>query len=127
MTIMGRYLSGCWEAALPWHDALSTPQPRGQTKIAIGAIDKRGQNYLVPALHPPPQHSKKTTGKVASIPFRFKAGGSSNMAPVVADSHHHRSTTKRDKKGFKARHASKGSLKELSKGMCTAHSDERGG
>lgn len=39
------------------------------------------------------------------------------MAPVVAQSHHHRSTTKKDKKGFKARHATKGALKELNKGM----------
>jgi hypothetical protein len=39
------------------------PQPRGQTKIPIGAIDKRGQNYLVPALHPPPQHLKKPQAK----------------------------------------------------------------
>jgi pre-rRNA-processing protein TSR1 len=53
---------------------------------------------------------------VASIPFRFKAGGSGSMAPVVAQSHHHRSTTKQSKKGFKARHATKGALKELSKG-----------
>ncbi|KAI8934487.1 hypothetical protein NX059_008189 [Plenodomus lindquistii] len=38
------------------------------------------------------------------------------MAPVVAQSHHHRSTTKQNKKNFKSRHASKGALKELSKG-----------
>ncbi|KAH7090179.1 hypothetical protein FB567DRAFT_438134, partial [Paraphoma chrysanthemicola] len=54
--------------------------------------------------------------KVASIPFRFKAGGSGNMAPIAVQSHHHRSTTKQNKKGFKARHATKGALKELSKG-----------
>jgi hypothetical protein len=71
-----------------------------------------------------PQQFEVIAGKVASIPFRFKAGGSSNMAPVVADSHHHRSTTKRDKKGFKARHATKGSLKELSKGTFTANAKE---
>jgi len=38
------------------------------------------------------------------------------MAPVVSQSHHHRSTTKQSKKNFKSRHASKGALKELSKG-----------
>jgi pre-rRNA-processing protein TSR1 len=38
------------------------------------------------------------------------------MAPIVAQSHHHRSTTKQNKKGFKSRHATKGSLKEQSKG-----------
>lgn len=59
---------------------------------------------------------------MASIPFRFKAGGTGtgtgtgNMAPVVSHSHHHRSTTKQSKKNFKSRHASKGALKELSKG-----------
>jgi hypothetical protein len=52
----------------------------------------------------------------SSIPFRFKAGGSSNMAPSVADNHHHRSTTKQHKKGFKSRHATKSALKEISKG-----------
>jgi pre-rRNA-processing protein TSR1 len=38
------------------------------------------------------------------------------MAPIVAQSHHHRSTTKQSKKGFKSRHATKSSLKEQSKG-----------
>jgi len=38
------------------------------------------------------------------------------MAPMAASSHHHRSTTKKDKKGFKSRHATKGALKEQSKG-----------
>jgi pre-rRNA-processing protein TSR1 len=52
----------------------------------------------------------------SSIPFRFKAGGSGNgnMAP---ENHHHRSTTKQSKKGFKSRHATKSALKEVSKGM----------
>lgn len=36
------------------------------------------------------------------------------MAPM--ESHHHRSTTKKEKKGFKSRHATKGALKEQSKG-----------
>jgi hypothetical protein len=39
------------------------------------------------------------------------------MAPMAAQSHHHRSTTKKDKKGFKSRHATKGALKEQSKGQ----------
>jgi hypothetical protein len=39
------------------------------------------------------------------------------MAPIAVQSHHHRSTTKQNKKGFKARHATKGALKELSKGI----------
>lgn len=51
---------------------------------------------------------------MASIPFRFKAGATANMAPM--ESHHHRSTTKKEKKGFKSRHATKGALKEQSKG-----------
>jgi pre-rRNA-processing protein TSR1 len=46
------------------------------------------------------------------------------MAPVVAQSHHHRSTTKQSKKGFKARHATKGSLKELSKGIFSLFRDK---
>lgn len=50
-----------------------------------------------------------------ALPYRFKAGGSGNMAPV-AGQHHHRSTTKHAQKPFKSKHASKGALKELSKG-----------
>ncbi|KAF2634990.1 DUF663-domain-containing protein [Massarina eburnea CBS 473.64] len=46
------------------------------------------------------------------------------MAPVVAQQHHHRSTTKQSQKSFKSRHATKGSLKELSKGK--VESLERG-
>jgi pre-rRNA-processing protein TSR1 len=53
---------------------------------------------------------------LASIPFRFKAGSGGNMAPMAPQQHHHRSTTKQSQKGFKTRHASKGALKELSKG-----------
>ncbi|KAH7359947.1 hypothetical protein BKA66DRAFT_426479 [Pyrenochaeta sp. MPI-SDFR-AT-0127] len=48
------------------------------------------------------------------------------MAPVVAQSHHHRSTTKLNKKSFKARHATKGALKEQNKGICKTASFERG-
>jgi pre-rRNA-processing protein TSR1 len=64
----------------------------------------------------------------SSIPFRFKAGGSGNgnMAPSVAQDHHHRSTTKQNKKGFKSRHATKSSLKEQSKGKVEAVGFERG-
>jgi pre-rRNA-processing protein TSR1 len=36
---------------------------------------------------------------------------------MSAPGHHHRSTTKQSKKGFKSRHATKSSLKEQSKGM----------
>lgn len=57
----------------------------------------------------------RITSKVA-LPYRFKAGGSGNMAPITTQ-HHHRSTTKQPQKAFKSRHASKGALKELSKGM----------
>lgn len=56
--------------------------------------------------------------KVASIPFRFKSGG--NMAPITG-SHHHRSTTKQSQKSFKSRHATKGALKEQSKGKIHVH------
>lgn len=38
------------------------------------------------------------------------------MAPMV-EAHHHRSTTKASHKPFKSRHATKGLLKDLSKGM----------
>ena len=44
------------------------------------------------------------------------------MAPAM-ESHHHRSITKSSHKPFKSRHATKGLLKDLSKGMycCLAH------
>ncbi|KAH6618576.1 hypothetical protein C7974DRAFT_341325 [Boeremia exigua] len=48
------------------------------------------------------------------------------MAPSVADGHHHRSTTKQHKKGFKSRHATKSALKEVSKGKVEAVGFERG-
>ncbi|CAA9960297.1 pre-rrna processing protein tsr1 [Pyrenophora teres f. maculata] len=48
------------------------------------------------------------------------------MAPMAAPSHHHRSTTKKDKKGFKSRHATKGALKEQSKGKVNSLSFEFG-
>jgi hypothetical protein len=52
---------------------------------------------------------------VASIPYRFKAGGDGNMPSTVQ--HSHRSTTKASHKPFKSRKASKGALKEISKGL----------
>jgi hypothetical protein len=94
-----------------------TPQPRAVKFLSISG----GQNYLVSRTFTrAPQYFRPNTLKVASIPFRFKAGGSGNMAPVAVQSHHHRSTTKQNKKGFKARHATKGALKEISKGTFTA-------
>ncbi|OSS50316.1 hypothetical protein B5807_05118 [Epicoccum nigrum] len=45
------------------------------------------------------------------------------MAP---ENHHHRSTTKQSKKGFKSRHATKSALKEVSKGKVEAVGFERG-
>lgn len=92
---------------------------RGKGERVKIAIDKRlNLSRWCPALAPTQRQSRHAALTVASIPFRFKAGGSSSdkMAPVVAQSHHHRSTTKLNKKNFKSRHASKGSLKELSKG-----------
>ena len=50
--------------------------------------------------------------KLASIPFRFKAGG--GMAPTTE--HHHRSTTKISHKPFKSRHATKNLIRNLAKG-----------
>ncbi|KAF1978061.1 DUF663-domain-containing protein [Bimuria novae-zelandiae CBS 107.79] len=46
------------------------------------------------------------------------------MAPITTQHHHHRSTTKQPQKPFKSKHASKGALKELSKGK--VESLERG-
>lgn len=59
----------------------------------------------------------------STLPFRFRAGGSANMAPDQA-SHHHRSTTKAANKPFKAKHLTKGAQKEKSKGK--VESLERG-
>lgn len=54
---------------------------------------------------------------MASIPFRFKAGGNgSGSMPSSVTAHSHRSTTKVSNKPFKSRKATKGALKELSKG-----------
>lgn len=53
-----------------------------------------------------------------SIPYRFKAGAgsSSNMAPTLSSTHHHRSTTKTSQKPYKSRFTSKSALKDLAKG-----------
>lgn len=52
-----------------------------------------------------------------SLPLRFKAGSTANMAPILAGAHHHhRSTTKQTQKSFKSRFASKSALKDLAKG-----------
>ena len=86
-----------------------------------GRLNAPTQNYLkllpiqyakIYSVHAEYQNLAKID-KVASIPFRFKAGGS--MAPII-DQHHHRSTSKVPHKPFKSRHASKGLLKKLSKG-----------
>ncbi|KAF2154067.1 DUF663-domain-containing protein [Myriangium duriaei CBS 260.36] len=66
--------------------------------------------------------SQRLTPTLAtSIPFRFKAGGSSGMA---TEQHHHRSTTKVAHKPFKSKHLSKGAVKEKLKGK--VESLERG-
>ena len=52
---------------------------------------------------------------VASLPFRFKAGSEAKMPAAVG--HSHRPTTKVSHKGFKSRKATKGDLRERSKGM----------
>jgi len=54
-----------------------------------------------------------TIEKLASIPFRFKAGGT--MAPLP-EMHHHRNTTKVSHKPYKSKHATKGLIKDLKKG-----------
>lgn len=52
---------------------------------------------------------------MASLPFRFKAGGNGTM-PASVESHSHKSTTKVSHKPFKSRKATKGALKEIAKG-----------
>jgi len=54
---------------------------------------------------------------VASIPFRFKAGGNGTNMPSSVSSHSHRSTTKASHKPFKSRKATKGAIKEIKKGL----------
>ncbi|KAI4265483.1 MAG: hypothetical protein L6R35_007102, partial [Caloplaca aegaea] len=58
------------------------------------------------------------SGKLATIPFRFKAGAAMGSLPDV---HHHRSTTKVSHKPFKSRHSTKGFIKELTKGKIERH------
>jgi len=54
--------------------------------------------------------------KVASLPFRFKAGGDAKMPGAVATGHSHRPTTKATNKGFKSRKATKGAIRDAAKG-----------
>jgi pre-rRNA-processing protein TSR1 len=54
---------------------------------------------------------------VASIPFRFKAGGNGTSMPSSVSGHSHRSTTKASHKPFKSRKATKGAVKEIKKGI----------
>lgn len=54
--------------------------------------------------------------KVASLPFRFKAGGEAKMPGAVAFGHSHRPTTKVSNKAFKSRKATKGALRNAAKG-----------
>ncbi|KAI9884774.1 MAG: hypothetical protein M1823_003449 [Watsoniomyces obsoletus] len=49
---------------------------------------------------------------MANLPLRFKAGG---IGGPPAEPHHHRSTTKSPHKAFKSKHASKSSLRAISK------------
>jgi hypothetical protein len=52
---------------------------------------------------------------LASLPFRFKAGGDGKMSAAVA-SHSHRPTTKITHKPFKSKAASKHELRDRAKG-----------
>lgn len=46
------------------------------------------------------------------------------MAPITQTvQHHHRPTTKKEHKPFKSRHATKGAIKNLSKGVLSFYSD----
>jgi hypothetical protein len=56
---------------------------------------------------------------VASLPFRFKAGGDAKM-PSAVGGHSHRATTKVAHKGFKSRKSTKGQLRDAAKGMSHA-------
>lgn len=58
-------------------------------------------------------HSTQIT-KLASIPFRFKAGGEGKMPSAVG--HSHRPTTKISSKSFKSRKSTKGALRDAAKG-----------
>ena len=71
--------------------------------------------FVAISQYPPSRHRfvDSKDDKLASLPFRFTAGGS--MAPLP-ETHHHRNTTKISHKPFKARHATKSLIKELAKG-----------
>ena len=55
-----------------------------------------------------------------SLPFRFREEGSGGSKAPISMAHHHRSTTKISHKPFKPRFASKGSLRDQSKGTFRA-------
>lgn len=95
--------SRCFHGHLPGPGCTDQPQPHCNKNYRRGAAIASGLKRSL-------RHSVKV-----ALPYRFKAGGSGNMAPI-ATQHHHRSTTKQPQKAFKSRHASKGALKELSKG-----------
>lgn len=57
--------------------------------------------------------------KLASLPYRFKAGGASSASKMpgpVATGHSHRPTTKVSHKAFKSKHATKSALRDAAKG-----------
>ena len=55
--------------------------------------------------------------KVASLPYRFKAGGEAKMPSAAGGGHSHRATTKVSHKAFKSRKSTKGQLRDAAKGM----------
>ena len=57
--------------------------------------------------------------KVASLPYRFKAGGDGKM-PGAVGGHSHRATTKVSHKAFKSRKSTKGQMRDAAKGMTHA-------
>jgi pre-rRNA-processing protein TSR1 len=84
------------------HKKLSNPTSTRKQIYALNNLEERQQEDLI----------------LASIPFRFKAGGDGRGSmPSTVTAHSHRSTTKSSNKAFKSRKATKGALKELAKGM----------
>lgn len=84
------------------HKKLSNPTSTRKQIYALNNLEERQQEDLT----------------LASIPFRFKAGGDGRGSmPSTVTAHSHRSTTKSSNKAFKSRKATKGALKELAKGM----------
>lgn len=57
---------------------------------------------------------------MASLPYRFKAGGDGKMPGAVGGGHSHRATTKVSHKAFKSRKSTKGQLRDAAKGMTHA-------